>query len=109
MATQQHQDSPYTSSTQNTVNSLADEAEDMATSLANKAQDVTTSLSRQAQEMTETLTTQAKEFTAKFGDFEEQARELIRQQPVVAILGAVGIGYLMARMVSREPRYRDAR
>lgn len=121
MATQQQQqDSPYMGSPQNTASSMADEAEEMATSLASKAQDVTTSLSkqaqditttlsRQAQEVTESLAGQAQELRAKFSDYEEQARELIRQQPVVAILGAVGIGYLVARMVSRETRYRETR
>ena len=37
-------------------------------------------------------------------DLEEQARALIRQRPVVAVLAAVGVGYLVARLVSRAMR-----
>ena len=37
-------------------------------------------------------------------DLEQQARTLIRQRPVVAVLAAVGIGYLVARLVSRAVR-----
>ena len=37
-------------------------------------------------------------------DFEEHARALIRQRPVVAVLAAVGVGYLVARLVSRAMR-----
>jgi hypothetical protein len=34
-------------------------------------------------------------------DLEQQARTFIRQRPVVAVLAAVGVGYLVARLVSR--------
>ena len=34
-------------------------------------------------------------------DLEQQARTLIRQRPVVAVLAAAGAGYLVARLVSR--------
>ncbi len=35
---------------------------------------------------------------------EQQARTLIRQRPVVAVLAAAGIGYLVARLVSGGTR-----
>jgi ElaB/YqjD/DUF883 family membrane-anchored ribosome-binding protein len=41
---------------------------------------------------------------AKVTDLEQQARALIRQRPVVAVLAAAGIGYLVARLVSRATR-----
>ena len=41
---------------------------------------------------------------SKVTDLEEQARTLIRERPVVAVLAAVGIGYLVARLVSRGSR-----
>jgi len=37
-------------------------------------------------------------------DLEEQARTVIRQRPVVAVLAAVGVGYLVARVVARALR-----
>ena len=37
-------------------------------------------------------------------DLEQRARTLIRQRPVVAVLAAVGVGYLVARLVSRATR-----
>ncbi len=37
-------------------------------------------------------------------DLEEHARILIRQRPVVAVLAAVGVGYLVARVVARAMR-----
>lgn len=37
-------------------------------------------------------------------DLEQQARTLISQRPVVAVLAAVGVGYLVARLVSRGLR-----
>ena len=37
-------------------------------------------------------------------DLEHQARTLIRQRPVVAVLVAVGVGYLVARLVARAMR-----
>ncbi|MBP1687858.1 MAG: hypothetical protein H6Q33_4001 [Deltaproteobacteria bacterium] len=37
-------------------------------------------------------------------DLEQQARTLIRQRPVVAVLAAVGVGYLVARLVARVLR-----
>lgn len=41
---------------------------------------------------------------ARVTDLEQQARTLIRQRPVVAVLAAVGAGYLAARIVSRVIR-----
>ena len=41
---------------------------------------------------------------SKVTDLEQQARTLIRQRPVVAVLAAVGVGYLVARLVSRGLR-----
>jgi hypothetical protein len=37
-------------------------------------------------------------------DLEQLARTLIRERPVVAVLAAVGVGYLVARLVSRGTR-----
>ena len=37
-------------------------------------------------------------------DLEQQARVLIKEQPVVAVLAAAGIGYLVARLLSRGAR-----
>lgn len=37
-------------------------------------------------------------------DLEDQVRILIRQRPVVAVLAAVGVGYLVARVVARAMR-----
>jgi len=41
---------------------------------------------------------------AKASDLEQQASVLIRERPVVALLAAVGVGYLLARLASRAPR-----
>ena len=41
---------------------------------------------------------------ARVTDLERHARALIRQRPVVAVLAAVGVGYLVARLVSRAMR-----
>ena len=41
---------------------------------------------------------------SRVADIEEHARTLIRQRPVVAVLAAVGVGYLVARLVSRAMR-----
>ena len=41
---------------------------------------------------------------ARVTDLEEHARTLIRQRPVVAVLVAVGVGYLVARLVARAMR-----
>jgi len=41
---------------------------------------------------------------SRLTDLEQQARTLIRQRPVVAVLAAVGVGYLVARLVSRAMR-----
>jgi ElaB/YqjD/DUF883 family membrane-anchored ribosome-binding protein len=41
---------------------------------------------------------------SKVTGLEEQARALIRQRPVVAVLAAAGIGYLVARLLSRGMR-----
>jgi hypothetical protein len=37
-------------------------------------------------------------------ELEQQARTLIRQRPVVAVLAAAGVGYLVARLISRGMR-----
>jgi ElaB/YqjD/DUF883 family membrane-anchored ribosome-binding protein len=41
---------------------------------------------------------------SKVTDLEHQARTLIRERPFVALLSAVGVGYLIARLVSRRTR-----
>ena len=41
---------------------------------------------------------------SKVTELEQQARTLIRQRPVVAVLAAAGVGYLVARLVSRRMR-----
>ena len=35
-------------------------------------------------------------------DLEEQVRDVVTQQPVVAVLVAVSLGFLVARLVSRR-------
>jgi hypothetical protein len=37
-------------------------------------------------------------------NFEHRARTLITQQPVLAVMAAVGVGYLVARLVARGTR-----
>ena len=41
---------------------------------------------------------------SKVTELEYQARTLIRQRPVIAVLAAAGVGYLVARLVSRGMR-----
>lgn len=41
---------------------------------------------------------------AKATDMEQQARALIRERPIVAVLVAVGAGYVAARLVSSAMR-----
>ena len=41
---------------------------------------------------------------SKVTELEQQARTLIRQRPVVAVLAAAGVGYLVARVVARRTR-----
>ena len=41
---------------------------------------------------------------AQVTEFEQQARTRIIQRPVVAVLAAVGVGYLVARLVARGVR-----
>jgi ElaB/YqjD/DUF883 family membrane-anchored ribosome-binding protein len=41
---------------------------------------------------------------SKVTDLGQQARTLIEQRPVVAVLAAAGAGYLVARLVSRGMR-----
>ena len=41
---------------------------------------------------------------AKVTELEQQARSIIRQRPVVAVLAAAGVGYLIARVVVRGTR-----
>ena len=38
-------------------------------------------------------------------DLERHARAWISERPVIAVLGAVGIGYVIARMLSRGARW----
>ena len=40
----------------------------------------------------------------KLSDLEQQARAMIREQPVVSVLAAAGLGYVIARLVSRSAR-----
>jgi hypothetical protein len=44
------------------------------------------------------------EVNARVTDLERHARTLIRQRPIVAVLAALGVGYLAARLVSRAIR-----
>jgi len=37
-------------------------------------------------------------------EYAERARTAIKQRPVVAVLAAVGVGYVVARLVSRGAR-----
>lgn len=41
---------------------------------------------------------------SKVTELEQHARTLIRQRPVVAVLAAAGVGYLVARLVARGMR-----
>ena len=41
---------------------------------------------------------------AKVTELERQARALIRERPVVAVLAAAGLGYVLARAVARGRR-----
>jgi hypothetical protein len=41
---------------------------------------------------------------SKATDLEEQARALVRDRPVVAVLAAVGVGYIVARLFTRGGR-----
>jgi len=38
---------------------------------------------------------------AEIGQIDEQVRAFVRERPVVALFGAVGIGYFVARALSR--------
>ena len=42
--------------------------------------------------------------SARLTDLDGHARALIRQQPIVAVLTAASVGYLVARLVSRALR-----
>jgi len=44
------------------------------------------------------------EVFARVTDLERHARTLITQRPIVAVLAAVGVGYLAARLVARAMR-----
>jgi ElaB/YqjD/DUF883 family membrane-anchored ribosome-binding protein len=44
------------------------------------------------------------EARSSVADLEQQARTFIRQRPIVALLAAAGVGYLVARLVSRGMR-----
>ena len=44
------------------------------------------------------------EVLGRLTDLHRQARTLIRERPIVAVLTAVGVGYLTARLVSRATR-----
>lgn len=50
------------------------------------------------------LQAEAKAVGSKLTDLEQEARTLIRKRPVVAVLTAAGVGYLMARLVTRGVR-----
>jgi hypothetical protein len=41
---------------------------------------------------------------SKVTELEHHARTLIRQRPVVAVLAAAGVGYLVARLIARGTR-----
>ena len=43
-------------------------------------------------------------FSSRLESFEEEARTLIRDQPVASVLAALGVGYLVARLASRNSR-----
>ena len=38
---------------------------------------------------------------AEFGQLDDQVRSFVRERPVMALIGAVGMGYLVARIFSR--------
>lgn len=41
---------------------------------------------------------------SRVSDLQQQARDIIRERPVVAVLAAMGLGFLVARMASRLTR-----
>ena len=44
------------------------------------------------------------EVRARVTELEQQTRTVIRQRPIVAVLAALGVGYLVARLVARVVR-----
>jgi hypothetical protein len=44
------------------------------------------------------------EVRSRVTDLEQNARTFIGQRPIVAVLAAVGVGYLVARLVARGMR-----
>lgn len=46
----------------------------------------------------------ATELTSTLTEIAERARTVIKQRPVAAVLTAVGVGYVVARLVSRGGR-----
>ena len=44
------------------------------------------------------------ELSSRLEAFEEEARTIIRDQPVASVLAALGVGYLVARLASRSSR-----
>lgn len=41
---------------------------------------------------------------SSMADLERRSRTLIRERPIVAVLAALGVGYVMARLLSRGSR-----
>lgn len=38
---------------------------------------------------------------AEIGDLDTRTRDLVRDRPLIALIGAIGIGYLVARLSAR--------
>mgnify|MGYP000496769801 CR=1 FL=1 len=78
-----------------------------------KATEIASDMMEQIQPVAEEVTTKLSEMSSKLSDFtsrlelgpkltelEEETRTMIRRQPVVAVLAALGVGYLIARLAS---------
>lgn len=52
----------------------------------------------------QTLRSDMEALGIQVSDLEQQARTLIRERPVVAVLAAAGLGYLFARLARRANR-----
>jgi hypothetical protein len=47
---------------------------------------------------------ESSELSSRLEALEEEARTIIRDQPVASVLAALGVGYLVARLASRSTR-----
>lgn len=57
---------------------------------------------RPLRQLTETLQTDMEMFRSTASDLEKQLQKLIEERPVTAVLSAVGLGFVVARIFSRR-------